>query len=204
MADRLTPPAGGSAIEYERAFRVRSPDRPVIPYIEGDGIGPDIWAAARRVFDAAVAAAWAALGVDKPKWPLKVATDGPDRDGWTRIRFYDYQTSPNEKRIVAGMTRFAGGVWTVVIYDLADATAEKRGAQFATALGRLLPKGQARESFAGKRAHPLDEARLAELARFVETGMQTTEAPHRRDFAGMYTSFLDQPGGVEVQLVKYD
>ena len=58
MADRLTPPAGGSAIEYERAFRVRSPDRPVIPYIEGDGIGPDIWAAARRVFDAAVAAAY--------------------------------------------------------------------------------------------------------------------------------------------------
>jgi isocitrate dehydrogenase len=58
MADRLMPPAGGSAIEYERAFRVRSPDRPVIPYIEGDGIGPDIWAAARRVFDAAVAAAY--------------------------------------------------------------------------------------------------------------------------------------------------
>ena len=58
MADRLTPPAGGSAIDYERAFRVRSPDRPVIPYIEGDGIGPDIWAAARRVFDAAVAAAY--------------------------------------------------------------------------------------------------------------------------------------------------
>jgi isocitrate dehydrogenase len=58
MADRLMPPAGGTAIEYERAFRVRSPDRPVIPYIEGDGIGPDIWAAARRVFDAAVAAAY--------------------------------------------------------------------------------------------------------------------------------------------------
>jgi len=31
------------------------PDRPVIPFIEGDGIGPDLWRAARRVFDAAVA-----------------------------------------------------------------------------------------------------------------------------------------------------
>ena len=30
------------------------PDDPIIPYIEGDGIGPDIWAAAVRVFDAAV------------------------------------------------------------------------------------------------------------------------------------------------------
>src|SRR5213595_2547391 len=31
------------------------PDRPVIPYIEGDGTGPDIWRAAQRVFDAVVA-----------------------------------------------------------------------------------------------------------------------------------------------------
>ncbi len=31
------------------------PETPVIPFIEGDGIGPDIWAAARRVLDAAVA-----------------------------------------------------------------------------------------------------------------------------------------------------
>jgi catechol 2,3-dioxygenase-like lactoylglutathione lyase family enzyme len=38
----------------------------------------------------------------------------------------------------------------------------------------------------------------------VEAGMETSEAPHRRDFAGMYTSFLKQPGCLEVQLVKYD
>ena len=38
----------------------------------------------------------------------------------------------------------------------------------------------------------------------VGAGMETNEAPHRRDFAGMYTSFLGQPGGFEVQLVKYD
>ena len=30
------------------------PDNPIIPFIEGDGIGPDIWAAAQRVIDAAV------------------------------------------------------------------------------------------------------------------------------------------------------
>jgi len=33
------------------------PDRPVVPFIEGDGTGPDIWRAAHRVFDAAVARA---------------------------------------------------------------------------------------------------------------------------------------------------
>ena len=34
------------------------PDEPIIPFIEGDGIGPDIWAAAVRVFDAAVERAY--------------------------------------------------------------------------------------------------------------------------------------------------
>lgn len=38
----------------------------------------------------------------------------------------------------------------------------------------------------------------------VQAGMETSEAPHRRDFARMYTSFLKQPGGVDIQLVKYD
>ena len=38
--------------------RLVTPDRPMIPYIEGDGIGPDIWHAAVRVFDRAVEVCW--------------------------------------------------------------------------------------------------------------------------------------------------
>jgi len=46
-------PDEGEPITFsDGAFSV--PDRPVIPYIEGDGTGRDIWKAARRVFDAAV------------------------------------------------------------------------------------------------------------------------------------------------------
>ena len=37
---------------------LRVPDNPIIPFIEGDGIGPDIWSAAVKVFDAAVAKAY--------------------------------------------------------------------------------------------------------------------------------------------------
>ena len=40
------------------ADRLEVPDDPIIPFIEGDGIGPDIWAAASRVFDAAVERAY--------------------------------------------------------------------------------------------------------------------------------------------------
>jgi isocitrate dehydrogenase len=45
---------GGEKIEYNNGGGVEVPDQPVIPYIEGDGVGPDIWRASVRVFDAAV------------------------------------------------------------------------------------------------------------------------------------------------------
>ncbi len=48
MGQRITQTPGGLAV----------PDRPLIPFIEGDGTGPDIWRAASRVFDAAVAKAY--------------------------------------------------------------------------------------------------------------------------------------------------
>jgi isocitrate dehydrogenase len=38
--------------------RLSVPDRPIVPFIEGDGTGPDIWRASRRVFDAAVEKAY--------------------------------------------------------------------------------------------------------------------------------------------------
>src|SRR5207249_3423432 len=43
----------GDRIDF-RDGRWVVPDRPVIPFIEGDGTGPDIWRASRRVFDAVV------------------------------------------------------------------------------------------------------------------------------------------------------
>src|SRR6266481_7717733 len=46
-------PAGGKGIEYSGG-ELRVPDTPIIPFIEGDGTGRDIWKASRRVFDAAV------------------------------------------------------------------------------------------------------------------------------------------------------
>jgi len=51
-------PAEGQAITANEDLSLNVPDNPVIPFIEGDGIGPDIWAASVRVFDAAVAAAY--------------------------------------------------------------------------------------------------------------------------------------------------
>ena len=59
MADKITMGPHGLQV----------PDEPVIPYIEGDGIGPDIWSAASHVFDSAVAK----------------ASDGARRVEWTEV-----------------------------------------------------------------------------------------------------------------------
>ena len=50
-------PAEGKGIEYSGG-ELRVPDKPIIPFIEGDGTGRDIWKASRRVFDAAVERAY--------------------------------------------------------------------------------------------------------------------------------------------------
>src|ERR671914_2695801 len=52
----LTPPAGDKISKSEGKLIV--PDQPVIPFIRGDGTGPDIWAASERVLDAAVEKAY--------------------------------------------------------------------------------------------------------------------------------------------------
>src|SRR3984885_14647731 len=51
---RITPPAQGAKITI-RDGKLTVPDNPIIPFIEGDGTGPDIWRASVRVMDAAVA-----------------------------------------------------------------------------------------------------------------------------------------------------
>src|ERR1700758_3064789 len=55
----LTPQSEGQKIGIDKkAEEILVPDNPIIPFIEGDGTGPDIWRASKRVFDAAVQKAY--------------------------------------------------------------------------------------------------------------------------------------------------
>jgi isocitrate dehydrogenase len=56
--EKIRIPAHGEPITMGRDGRLAVPERPVIPYIEGDGIGPDVTLAAMMVWDAAVEAAY--------------------------------------------------------------------------------------------------------------------------------------------------
>jgi isocitrate dehydrogenase len=62
---QITPPADGQTITISHG-KLTVPDHPILPFIEGDGTGPDIWRASVRVFDAAVKKAYA--GKKQIKW----------------------------------------------------------------------------------------------------------------------------------------
>lgn len=134
--------------------------------------------------DAAVKAGWTAY---KPEFnrPLHLSLPQEARNGWDERKAYQYETSPNEKAVVAAYAWRAGEAWTVVLLDGTDGTFEKRGAQFNLALQSLRPKGYAREMFTGKKANPLDEKRLAILKDFVASGMKALDTP------GVGLAFID-------------
>ncbi|MES2639646.1 MAG: NADP-dependent isocitrate dehydrogenase [Myxococcota bacterium] len=66
MFEKLVAPSEGQAITVAADGTLEVPDQPIIPFIEGDGTGADIWAAAVRVLDAAVATAYG--GKKKISW----------------------------------------------------------------------------------------------------------------------------------------
>jgi len=133
---------------------------------------------------AAVAAAWASYRPGFTR-PLKIVLPQAARNGWDEQKVFQYETSPNERAVVTALARRAGDAWTVVLVDGTEPTFEKRGAPLGLVLQSLRPKGYSRESFAGKKAHTLDEKRIAILKDFVAGGMKMLDTP------GVGLAFLD-------------
>ena len=124
----------------------------------------------------AVAAAWKRVD---PKFALAVAqeVDLPARDGWDAIAQVVYVTPAAEQRVVVAVARRKGATWYVTLLDGKAAAFDRRGAQTATAVESLKVKGLDKESFAGKKAHALDAARLAELDKFIEESRALANVP---------------------------
>src|SRR5687768_6627226 len=64
--EKLTAPKEGSKITVNADGSLNVPDDPIVPFIEGDGTGPDIWRATQLVLDAAVENAF--KGKKKIRW----------------------------------------------------------------------------------------------------------------------------------------
>lgn len=114
----------------------------------------------------AAAAGWNAWAPTKAR-PPKLVTARAPRNGWEERQAVDYETSPNEKRVMQAIALRADKGWTVLIVDGNEATAEKRGAAMGLVMQSLRPAGYSRESFAGQTAHAMDAARIEQLKAFV-------------------------------------
>ena len=160
-------PAGWSLSTRGRATVLEVPERGSFIAI--------IDVTAREPADA-VAQAWAAYD-PKHKRELYSVVDGADIDGWTRRKGFNYRTAPSEKRVVSADTFFANETWTVVIYDMDGAVAQKRQSQETLFFEQLKPKGFVLETHAGKRAHVFDAARIAVLEAWIEDARAKLEVP---------------------------
>ncbi|HKJ83109.1 MAG TPA: NADP-dependent isocitrate dehydrogenase [Mariprofundaceae bacterium] len=86
MSGRIQKPEHGEKIRMGEDGNLIVPDQPVVTFIEGDGTGPDIWAAARHVLDAAVEKAygskrkiaWMEVFAGEKAWNMYGQTD----DAW--------------------------------------------------------------------------------------------------------------------------
>jgi len=141
---------------------------------EADGSRVAILDASADDADAAVAEGWKLLKLS-PKFV--VATDAAPRDGWEQRRFYEYDVPQNAKRAVGASAYRNDKSWTVVVIDFDQAIAERRGSQFSKLSQRLQPAGYTRESFAGRTAHKLDDARLKKVGDFIEKMRKDFEVP---------------------------
>ena len=125
---------------------------------------------------AAVMAAWAAYKPEA-KRPVKLVMPRPPKEGWEERKVFDYETSPNERAAIQAIALRAGTSWTVVILDGTEPTVEKRAAATGLVFQSMRPKGYQRESFAGRKAHELDQANIEKLTAFVKSGMQQLGIP---------------------------
>ena len=124
----------------------------------------------------AVAQAWARFDPAFDR-VVRLAVDQPDRDGWTDTRVVNYETSPAEKLVLQGVALKSADGWTAILVRGAQATFAKRGGQLGQMLGSLRPKSFAKESFAGKTAHKLDDLRILQIKDFVATSMDQLGVP---------------------------
>ena len=164
----FTAAAGWTAAKRDKLVELTPPERDFRLALVDVGAAAD----AR----AAVHMAWMLWRPQQTR-PPKLVTARPPRNGWDERQVVDYEVSPNEKRVLYATAFRRGTGWTVALADGAEATAEKRLAAVGLMQQSLRPAGYARESFAGRTAHPMDAARIAQLKSFVEQSMKELNIP---------------------------
>lgn len=124
----------------------------------------------------ATAAAWARY---QPvvKRPSGLLSSLPLSNGWQEHKVTEYDTPANDAVGLEAHALRNGATWTVLLIEGNRQTLEQRRAAVALAMQSLKPKDAARESFAGRKALPLDAARLQQIRTFLLDAMKTLNIP---------------------------
>lgn len=163
----LTAPAGWQLIESEGRTTLRAPE---------DDTSVELLLSDEADLASAIASAWSRV---QPGFARKVLQQAspPARDGIDAITQIVYETSTDERRVVIGVALRKAPTTYVFLIDGAKATVDKRAAQINLPVASLQIPGAEKESFAGRQAHPLDDARLAAFESFVEQARTDAEVP---------------------------
>lgn len=114
-----------------------------------------------------------------PGFALAVAQSQvlPPADGWQERMQTVYVTPTAESRTVAAVARRVGPIWYLALIQGKNGALDRRGAQLGAAIESFRVPGMEQESFAGKKAHPLDEARQKAFAELIEEARLATGVP---------------------------
>jgi CubicO group peptidase (beta-lactamase class C family) len=126
--------------------------------------------------DGAIAAAWGKKGGVAVR-PVLTSRTLPAQRGFDLGLEVEHATNPNERLTVVSSARGRDRRWIVLLTDGANATVQKRGAAITLVDKSVRAKGYARETFAGRKAHALDAARVAEITAFVEEAQKMADVP---------------------------
>jgi CubicO group peptidase (beta-lactamase class C family) len=129
-----------------------------------------------RDADSAIAEAWPAYrGGIRPEPVMSIPV--ANQNGWRDARHYVYRSPADAGRQLTARAMRHGDRWAVRIEDLANAVSGRRAADLRSIREAFLPAGHVPESFAGRRAHRLDRARIETLTKFVESAREALGVP---------------------------
>jgi CubicO group peptidase (beta-lactamase class C family) len=124
----------------------------------------------------AIAAAWKQRRPDFDRQEV-ASSDSAGRDGWERLHWSTYRTSPAEARRVSASAARKGALAVVVLLDSPQAAAQRRSSQLTLVSDSLRPPGYIRQNWARRAPRPLDAARVAELRRFIDEMREVADVP---------------------------
>jgi CubicO group peptidase (beta-lactamase class C family) len=128
--------------------------------------------------DAASAAA-RAWQIVRPGFADPVASSAPRGAirGWDEFTIVNYDTPASEARISLAAAFRRGTRWTVFAVQASSNVLQRRQAELGILTASILPEGYAAETLVGRKAHPMDANRVAQLSAFVSGAMKKLRIP---------------------------